>query len=305
MPSKTPSTNPSQSQPHKTRKTKTESSPAKTHSSTSNSSEILVKKRISPQTWLKLLALTLVIIVLIGYLVWDVIFHGPLMSLLSNRDQLVEYINALGPFGPLLYILLQILQTIVAPIPGQIVGSVGGFLFGAWGILWTTIGTLIGCWIVFKLARRFGRPLLEKIFKKSAIDKFDFIINADRASLILFAIFLLPGFPDDIVCYIAGLTSLPIRRLMLLVAVGRFPVIVLTNFIGSDAGENLTLVAICIVLALIILGIAAWQRERILGLLKHSAKTDPEHPKPLKHDTKTDSESSKTPTTEPKQKSQN
>lgn len=236
--------------------------------------EPLIKKRISRQTKIKVVIVALIVAALVVYLALDIIFHGPLMSLLSNRDKLVESVQSFGPFAPLLYILLQITQTVVAPIPGQIVGSVGGFLFGPWGILWTTIGTLLGCWIVFLLARRFGRPLLEKIFKKSVIAKFDFILEAKSASLILFAIFLLPGFPDDVVCYLAGLTKLSIKRLMLLVILGRLPTIILTNFIGAGISENFTMVVIAALLGVIILGIGVWQRERVMGLLKKKAGSD-------------------------------
>lgn len=230
-----------------------------------------IKKRISRSTIIKVIAATIIVIAIIGYLAWDVIAKGPLMTLLTNRDQLVAAVNSWGPFAPFLYILLQVLQTVVAPIPGQIVGSIGGFLFGPWGILWTSIGTLIGCWIVFKIARRFGRPLLEKLFKKSAIDKFDFIINAKSSSLILFAIFLLPGFPDDVICYIAGLTKLSIKRLMAIVILGRLPVIIVTNYIGAEVGTNFAMVLLVSLVAVIILGIGIWQRERIMTYLKREA----------------------------------
>lgn len=236
--------------------------------------EPLIKKRLSRQTKIKVAIIALAATALVIYLVLDIILHGPLMSLLSNRDQLVATVQSFGPFAPVLYILLQITQTVVAPIPGQLVGSVGGFLFGPWGILWTTIGTIIGCWLVFLLARRFGRPLLEKIFKKSVIAKFDFILEAKSASLILFAIFLLPGFPDDVVCYLAGLTKLSIKRLMILVTLGRLPTIILTNYIGAGIGNNFAMVAIAALLGVIILGIGIWQRDRVMGLLKKHAGTD-------------------------------
>lgn len=237
-------------------------------STLSKNDEPLVRKRISRSTKIKVVALAIACAVLVIYLILDIALKGPLTSLLMNRDQLVASVESWGVFAPLLYILLQIAQTVAAPIPGQLVGSVGGFLFGPWGILWTTIGSLIGCWIVFKLARRFGRPLLEKIFKKSVVAKFDFILEAKSAALILFAIFLLPGFPDDVVCYIAGLTSVPIPKLMLLVALGRLPTIVMTNFIGAGISDNLGLVAVVSVIGILILGFFVWKREWIMRVLK-------------------------------------
>lgn len=266
MPSKT-----HQNQPQKSLETSAHTDTATNEPRKLTVLETLFKKRISRRTWIKVIIVTIAVAVLIGYLAWDVIAKGPLMTLLTNRDKLVDAVNSWGPFAPLLYILLQVLQTVVAPIPGQIVGSIGGFLFGGWGILWTSIGTLIGCWIVFKIARHFGRPLLEKLFKKSAIDKFDFIINAKSASLILFAIFLLPGFPDDVICYIAGLTRLSIKRLMTIVILGRFPVIVFTNYIGAEVGTNITMVLLVALAGVIVLGIGVWQRERIMALLKREA----------------------------------
>lgn len=225
---------------------------------------------------LKICLIVTLIFVAIVYIVWDIISQGPLMRIFmeENREQLQEVISSWGIFAPVLYILLQIAQTVVAPIPGQIVGSIGGYLFGGWGILWTSIGTLIGCYIVFRLARRFGRPLLEKIFKKSAVKQFDFVINSKSASLILFLIFLLPGFPDDLICYIAGLTSLPIRRLMLIVLLGRLPVITVTNFIGAGLTNNLTLVIVISIISVVILGVVISQRERITKLLKGKPDSD-------------------------------
>lgn len=235
---------------------------------TRNNDESLVKKRISRQTKLKVTVVAITIAALVIYLILDIALEGPLTSLLMNRDQLVASVQSWGIFAPLLYILLQIAQTVAAPIPGQLVGSVGGFLFGPWGILWTLIGSLIGCWIVFKLARRFGRPLLEKIFKKSVIAKFDFILEAKSASFILFAIFLLPGFPDDVVCYIAGLTKVPIPKLMLLVGLGRLPTIIMTNYLGAGLSDNLGLVAVTAVAGIAILSLVVWKRGWIMRVLK-------------------------------------
>ncbi len=235
-----------------------------------------VRQRISTATIIKIIAIAVVVVVILGYLAWDILAKGPLMQLLSNRDELVRVMNDFGLWAPFFYVMLQVLQTVVAPIPGQIVGGVGGFLFGHWGILWTTIGSIIGFWLVFLIARRFGRPLLEKIFKKPTIDKFDFIINARGASLILFAIFLLPGFPDDVVCYIAGLTKLSIKKLMIIAILGRFPTIVVTNFIGAGLGENnIGLVAAVSIIGVIILGIFTWKREAIMKILKGGEKDHP------------------------------
>ena len=235
-------------------------------------------RRLDRTTRLKLIIFGTLILGLVLYLVLDIIFNGPLTRFLSNRDQVVLAVQSFGFFAPLIYVILQIVQTVAAPIPGQVVGSVGGFLFGPWGILWTLIGSLIGDYIVFRLARRFGRPLLEKLFSAATIKKFDFIIDSKSAPLILFAIFLLPGFPDDVVCYIAGLTKLPIRQLMLLVGLGRLPTIVLVNYLGAGLSSNLGLVVAISVLMVFFLGLIAWKREAIIKFFKRRDQSKPAQP---------------------------
>lgn len=235
-----------------------------------------VKKRIPQKTVVKIILASIFFIAVVTYLIWDAVSRGPITRFLTDADQLAATVQSAGIFGPILYILLQILQTVVAPIPGQVVGSIGGLLFGPWGILWTTIGTLIGCYIVFRLARRFGRTLVQKLFKKSAIDKFDFIISSKYAAVILFLIFLLPGFPDDIICYIAGLTSIPIRNLMFILILGRIPLIIFTNFFGMGIGHaDLRVIAVLAILGVIIFGISVWQRDRITNFLKKLSKKEP------------------------------
>lgn len=235
-------------------------------------------RRLDRTTRLKLIIFGTLILGLVIYLTLDIIFNGPLTRFLSNRDQVVLAVQSFGIFAPLVYIILQIVQTVAAPIPGQVVGSVGGFLFGPWGILWTLIGSLIGDYIVFRLARRFGRPLLEKLFSSATIKKFDFIIDSKSAPLILFAIFLLPGFPDDVVCYIAGLTKLPIRQLMLLVGLGRLPTVVLVNYLGAGLSSNLGLVVAISVLMVFFLGLIAWKREAIIKFFKRRDQPKPAKP---------------------------
>ena len=109
----------------------------------------------------------IIILLAIGYIVWDILSSGPLTVFFRDRERIVQTVNQLGPLAPLAYIGLQILQTVVAPIPGNLVGGIGGYMFGWWGVLWTTIGATIGAAIVFWISRRYGRGIVERLVKKS------------------------------------------------------------------------------------------------------------------------------------------
>lgn len=228
----------------------------------------IFKKRITSKTKLKIIAVVAVILLIAIYVIWDLLNNGPLTSFLNNKDTIISWVEGHGFLGPLAFIFLQVLQIVLAPIPGQIVGGVGGFLFSWWGVLWTCIGTAIGGFIVFWLSRKFGRPLVEKIVKKDSLDKFDFIFN-NNTSFILFVIFLIPGLPDDIICYLAGLTNISLKKLVTLFVIGRLPAIIIINYLGSGIGEeNLAPVVVISVIVAIVLALIVWQREKIIGFLK-------------------------------------
>ena len=228
----------------------------------------ILKHNLSRKTKIEIICVLVIILALLALLFFDIANHGPVSSFLSNRDQIVSVVKQAGIFGPLLFIVLQFLQTVLAPIPGQVTGAVGGFLFGWWGILWSLIGGSLGYLAIFWLSKRYGRPLVEKIFKKEALEKFDFIAG-EHAATVLFLIFLIPGLPDDMVCYVGGLTDISIKKLMVLITLGRIPSVVVVNYIGAGLGEeNLLPVILVTLLVVIILGIVIYFREQILALLR-------------------------------------
>ena len=243
----------------------------------------IFKKNISTKLKIEIAVVVILCVAICGYVAWDVLSGGPLTQLFNNREEMIAFVGSLGPLGPLAYMALQILQTVVAPIPGNVVGAIGGLLFGWWGILWTTIGATIGATLVFWISRRFGRTLVEKLVKKESLDKFDFVIGK-RAGVILFLIFLIPGLPDDIVCYIAGLTDVPLKKLILIFALGRLPAVVGNNITGTGLSEgNIGLVIGLVTAGAVLFAILYWQQENIMKLLGRQADLEKEN-KSLRHD---------------------
>lgn len=236
----------------------------------------IFKKRLSRKTKIQIGIAIAAILLLILYLVLDLtVFKGPFSKILSDKDAITDFVRSWGIFGPLAFILLQIVQTVAAPIPGTISGTVGGYLFGWWGILWTTIGSAIGFLIVFIISRRFGRGLVEKVVKKKYLEKFDYLAE-ENGSFVFFLIFLIPGLPDDIVGYIAGLTQIPIKNLLIMVIVGRMPSVIMTNMFGAGLGEDkIYPVVIIAAISAIILVIIALKRDAIMKYInKPTSKND-------------------------------
>ncbi len=142
---------------------------------------------------------------------------------MTNAAELRVFIRQYGVFSPVVVIALQALQVVFAPIPGQVLAVVAGYLFGAWwGTVYNMVEITIGSSIAFWLSRRFGRAYVESIVHEDALERFD-AIDTDTAGLTLFVLFLIPGLPDDMLCFAGGLTGIPLWQLVGIAVVGRAP----------------------------------------------------------------------------------
>ncbi|MUV58266.1 VTT domain-containing protein [Halogeometricum sp. CBA1124] len=74
----------------------------------------------------------------------------------------------------------------------------------------------------------------------------------------LFVVFLLPTFPDDAICALAGLTTLRFRTFVALVAVGRLPTFVLVALVGDGVAAGRTTTALGALAAVALLSAAVY-----------------------------------------------
>jgi uncharacterized membrane protein YdjX (TVP38/TMEM64 family) len=151
-----------------------------------------------------------------------------------NAQALRTWIAGFGVFAPLVFIILQATQVVVAPIPGQVVALVAGYLFGpVYGTIYSLTGVLIGSAVAFTLAKRYGRSFVERVIADSVIDRFDAFVERVGAPG-LFAFVIIPGLPDDAICFLSGLTTWRLRAFLLIIAVGRLPAYVITVYAGGQ-----------------------------------------------------------------------
>ncbi|HHW47312.1 MAG TPA: TVP38/TMEM64 family protein [Clostridiaceae bacterium] len=210
----------------------------------------------------------LIALALLGCILY---FAWPFLAAIGNPEKVREMVVNAGAWGPLVFILLQIIQIFIAPIPGQVVGLAGGYLFGPfWGIVYITIGATMGFTLIFVLARKLGRPFVECIVNPKALQKFDHLTR-EKGVLVFFLIFLLPAFPDDIISFIAGLTTIRIRTLVLISLAGRLPGYVMLCLAGNGlADKNLNYVAAITVVLVVLFVVAWWKRKWLRKFVEHN-----------------------------------
>ncbi len=171
---------------------------------------------------------------------------------LSDRQAMTEFIQGYGVWGPVLYISLLVLQVFIALIPGQALILAGGYVFGFFpALVMTAVGAVVSSQIAFYLARWAGRPLAYRLASQKVIDRWE-RISAGQGILFYFLTFVLPIFPSDAMCYVAGLGVISSRRFFIANLLGRLTSSTFMTMIGAY-GLDLP-PAIWIIASLAILG---------------------------------------------------
>jgi uncharacterized membrane protein YdjX (TVP38/TMEM64 family) len=145
-----------------------------------------------------------------------------LIDLFLDRHRLMKFIHEHRAYSAFIFIGLQALQVVAAPVPGEVTGFVGGYFFGTfWGIVYSTIGLTLGSWLAFLIARLLGRHLVEVFVNAEVIKRYDYVMK-HKGLFLAFVMFLIPGFPKDILCYVLGLGHMGSRDFLLVSTSGRF-----------------------------------------------------------------------------------
>lgn len=228
--------------------------------------------------WLPRLA----VVMILGGLYYFLAFLGWLPSnpfdwLLGIGEQVRMALPQYGPLAPFVYIVFYAGQIVIAPLPGAALSYTAGYLFGSfWAAVYSMAGILIGSAIGFTAARRLGWPLVEKLAPSRWIERWR-NLSAVNSSFTWFLLMLAPT--ADIFYFIAGLTTLSLRRFMLIVFLGRMPGIVLSSYLGANLETfGAQWIAILIAIMLLIALIGNWVRQqierRVLVSVRQEVKTD-------------------------------
>ena len=201
---------------------------------------------------------SLIAAVIIGYGAWLVWTDAPayqfLVRLYVDKHFLKQTLRRWGILAPAIFMGLQALQVIIAPIPGELTGILGGFLFGQWvGLVYSTIGLTAGSLVAFGIGRWFGAHYVRGLVSPETWAKMGFIVEAE-GTVLCFLVFLIPGLPKDIACYLFGLSPMPFWVFAAVSTVGRVPGTWVLSAEGAHTASGDYVVAI--LLAAVAVGLA-------------------------------------------------
>jgi uncharacterized membrane protein YdjX (TVP38/TMEM64 family) len=184
-------------------------------------------------SWFSYLAFPLFIAII---LLVVFVFRQDFLSILRDRESLRAWILARNGWGEFAFIALQILQVVIFVIPGEIVQVAGGYVFGFWkGSALTLAGITLGSIVNFYAGRFLGRPFVEAIFRKGRIEEIEKVTGSGKAAAGFFLLFVIPGLPKDVLCYVAGVSRLSLVVFIGISMMGRLPGVLGSSFMGSAA----------------------------------------------------------------------
>ena len=158
--------------------------------------------------------------------------------LFSDREQIKTFVASFGHGSPAIFIIIQILQVIFAPFPGEATGFIGGFLFGsAKGFIYSSIGLTLGSWINFTIGRLMGKRFIRNLIPERQLGRLDKMVKR-QGVIVLFILFVIPGFPKDYLCLFLGLSTLPLKIFLILTGIGRMPGTLMLSIQGSYIFEQ-------------------------------------------------------------------
>lgn len=220
---------------------------------------------------LKLMLLFGIIIAIPLYLF---VFQKDMMKSFKSLDDVTAFLNAHRSKTVLLYIGIQVAQIVISVIPGQFFQIGAGYLFGfPKTLVFSVIGAFIGTFISFYLAKILGRESIKVLFKNHKIDNYLDHLNSQKGYTIVFLIYLIPGFPKDIVGYIGGLSNMNFKAFVLFSLLGRTPAMSISILVGTlYYSKNYTALAVVITVVIVITGICILKRKKISGYIERLYK---------------------------------
>lgn len=200
-------------------------------------------------------------------LIYLILVFTGLWEKLNSVDKLKNLILSLGFYGRVVFVLFQFLQVTLLPIPSPLLIVSGSLIYGAFqaGLL-SLAGILLGSAFAFFLGKTFGTKLVSFMVGEESQKKWQKALTNCKYSFVI--MMLLPCFPDDILCLVAGLTNMSWTFFMVTQLVTRpigiFSVSYLSNGeIIPYSGWGLVVWAVIIILSFLLIYLTSKYNKQI------------------------------------------
>lgn len=184
---------------------------------------------LKKETLYKLCFTTYVLIIFFAVGIYILLKTG-LYDVFHDQKSLEAFLERAGKWMAVLFIVLQFLQVVILPIPSTITVVAGSVLFGPLlGSIYSLIGIVLGSLTAFLIGRYAGYRVVAWMVGEETLKKWLKKIKG-KDKLMLSAMFLLPVFPDDVLCFVAGISSMSLWYFLAVIIISRVLAIFTTSY---------------------------------------------------------------------------
>ena len=170
------------------------------------------------------------ILLLLAAVIFYVIIRTGFIEVIRDEEEFRAFLERAGVWMSLVFIVLQFLQVVILPIPSTVTVVAGSALFGPLlGSIYSLIGILLGSFTAFAVGRFAGYRVVAWLVGKETLDTWLKKIKG-KDKIFLSAMFVLPVFPDDVLCFVAGLSSMSFGLFALVIVISRILAIFTTSY---------------------------------------------------------------------------
>lgn len=145
-------------------------------------------------------------------------------GIFKSQEAMTVFLQPFGILTPIIYVLFIAFQSTFMVVPGAVGNLVGVLMFGPlWGILYNYLGNVIGSSSNFFLARFYGADIIRLFTSEKIFNKYKDWLDKDEQRFhkwFTICIFM-PLAPDDLLCYLAGMTKMTFKKFIVIILLGK------------------------------------------------------------------------------------
>ncbi|WP_134772957.1 TVP38/TMEM64 family protein [Ornithinimicrobium flavum] len=143
---------------------------------------------------------------------------GVQAGVLTSVGRLQDFLAGFGPWAPIVYALVGAGEAVLPVVPGSVTVLAAPVLFGpVVGLLVAYAATCLGSVAVFLLSRHVGTDVLRSRFRPATVERYLGWLEHRHFTRWFAVGIALPLAPDDLLCYLAGLSGMRLRTFVLVV----------------------------------------------------------------------------------------
>lgn len=191
---------------------------------------------------------------------------------INTTEKVKALIDSMGFWGKFIFVMLQFLQVTFIPLPSTVTTLAGVLIYGPLQTaLLSLAGILLGSSFAFLLGRIFGKKVVTFMVGEQTCEKWTKFLTDAKYSF--FVMMLLPVFPDDVLCLVAGVTDISWTFFVVTNLISRPLAIFATCYIGSGEiipyhGWGLAVWAVIVVVVVVLIILSYKYRDQIENFIK-------------------------------------